>query len=292
MKPHFHKVPIQPQSSYSIRHDILPTFGTIWHYHPEIELHYTIRGEGVRFIGDTIHNFSAGEMLLIGENLPHTWRCKEEYFQGNKDLKVEAIVLHFLPECLGRDLLRLPEAYLIPKLLEKAKRGLVVEGKAKRKVANLMYAATEATNLDRLIILLSILKILAETDELENIATPHASFQKDKSEMARLDKIYSYTLANYKKDISLKEIAAMANLSITSFCRYFKLTTNKTYFDFLTEIRINHACRALVEDKLATEVICFECGFNNVSNFYRHFKKVTKLTPKDYKKKYLSRNLV
>ncbi|MEM9834135.1 MAG: AraC family transcriptional regulator [Bacteroidota bacterium] len=292
MKPHFHKVPINPQSSYSIRHDILPTFGTIWHYHPEIELHYTIRGEGVRFIGDTIRNFSAGEMLLLGENLPHTWRCNETYFQGKKGLKVEAMVLHFLPGCLGRDLLRLPEAYLIPKLLEKAKRGLEIKGETRAKVAKLMYAATEATNLDRLIVLLSILKILAETNEFETIASPYASFQKDNSEMARLDKIYSYTLANYKKDISLEEVAAMANLSITSFCRYFKLTTQKTYFDFLTEIRISHACRALVEDKLATEIICFECGFNNVSNFYRHFKKVTKVTPMEYKRKYLSRNLV
>ncbi|MEO0333093.1 MAG: cupin domain-containing protein, partial [Bacteroidota bacterium] len=194
MKPHFHKVPIQPRNSYSIRHDILPTFGTIWHYHPEVELHYTIRGEGVRFIGDTIRNFSAGEMLLLGENLPHTWRCREEYFQGNKNLKVEAIVLHFLPGCLGRDLLRLPEAYLIPKLLEKAKRGLIIKGEAKVKIADLMCAATEATNLDRLIILLSILKILAETNESETIASPDISFQKNELEMARLEKIYSYTL--------------------------------------------------------------------------------------------------
>ncbi len=292
MKPHFHKVPIQPRSSYSVRHDILPTFGTIWHYHPEIELHYTVRGEGVRFIGDTIRNFSEGEMLLIGENLPHTWRCKEEYFQANKNLKVEAMVIHFLPDCLGRDFLRLPEAYLILELLEQAKRGLVIKGETRMKIAELMYAATEATNIDRLIILLSILRLLAETDEFETIASSHASFQKDKSEMARLNTIYSYTLANYRKDISLEEIAAIANLSITSFCRYFKSTTQKTYFNFLTEIRISHTCRALVEDKLATEVICFECGFNNVSNFYRHFKKVMKITPMEYKKKYLSRNLV
>ena len=79
----------------------------------------------------------------------------------------------------------------------------------------------------------------------------------------------------------------MANLGITSFCRYFKMMTNKTYNDFLVEIRISHACRFLIEDLLATEVICFECGFNNVSNFYRHFKKVTGMTPLEYKRKYL-----
>jgi AraC-like DNA-binding protein len=94
-------------------------------------------------------------------------------------------------------------------------------------------------------------------------------------------------LANYKTEISLEKIAAIGNLSVTSFCRYFKLMTKKTYFDFLTEIRISHACRFLIEDKLPTEVLCFECGYNNISNFYRHFKRVTKMTPLEYKRRYL-----
>ena len=102
MKPHFHKVPVTLQSSFSIRHDIKPDFGSIWHYHPELELHYVIKGEGVRFIGDNISNFVPDEMVLLGENLPHTWRCKDEYFQGNPDLKTEAMVVHFLPDCLGK----------------------------------------------------------------------------------------------------------------------------------------------------------------------------------------------
>ncbi len=287
MKPRFHKVPIQLQNSYSIRHDIQPSFPTVWHYHPEIELHYTIKGEGLRFIGDNINNFSAGEMLLLGENLPHTWRCREDYFQENSGLAAEAMVLHFLPDCLGRDILSLPEAYLIPKLFEKAKRGLIVKGEAKDKLAEIMVSALDATNLDRLIILLSMLKILAETDEVETIASAHAFYQSKESEILRLDAVYSYTFTHYKKEISLEEIASIVNLSVTSFCRYFKLMTKKTYYDFLTEVRISHVCRALVEDKLATEVLCFEHGFNNVSNFYRHFKKVTKMTPLEYKKKYL-----
>ena len=288
MKPRFHKVPIKIQNSYSIRHDNMPKFGTVWHYHPELELHFTIKGEGVRFIGDNISNFSAGEMLLLGENLPHMWRCKEEYFQENAGLEVEAMVLHFLPNCLGKDFLNLPEAYLIPKLFEKAKRGIIITGEAKENLIQLMHTAIEATNLDRLIVLLSMIKILAECEDMEPISSAYPNIQSNDVETARLDKIYSYTLANYKNDISLEEIASIANLSVTSFCRYFKQMTNKTYYDFLIEIRISHVCRALVEDKLATEVICFECGFNNVSNFYRHFKKIKKMSPLQYKKNYLN----
>ena len=121
MKLHFHKVPMQIESSFSIRHNIMP-FGTTWHYHPELELHYIIKGEGVRFIGDNISNFSAGEFVLLGENLPHTWHCNDEYLQKNSGQEVEAVVLHFLPNCMGEDFLSLPEARFLPRLFEKAKK--------------------------------------------------------------------------------------------------------------------------------------------------------------------------
>lgn len=290
MKPLFHKVPTKLQSSFSIRHDIKPRFDTIWHYHPELELHLTVRGEGVRFIGDNISNFSSGELTLLGENLPHTFRCKDEYFAPNSTLEVEAVVIHFLPDCLGKDILNLPEAYLIPKLLEKAKQGMIINGAAKDRLKELMFSAIDASGLDKIIVMLSILKTLAETEDYKTIVTGQHTLNKStESDSIRLNKVYNYTLTHYKKEISLDEISEISNLSVTSFCRYFKLMTKKTYYDFLIEIRISHACRALIEDKLPTEVICFDCGFNNVSNFYRHFKKVTGLTPLDYKRQYLQK---
>lgn len=291
MKPLYHKVPTKVQTSFTVRHDVKSNFGTIWHYHPELELHYVIRGEGVRIIGDNISNFSSGEILLVGEGLPHTWRCKEEYFHNDPDLKIEAIVIQFHPEFLGKDFLQLPEAYLIPRLFEKARKGLKLHGKTADKLAKLMRSSVEACDLERLIILLKILKTLATTEEYSIIASAHAFYRSNELDAVRLNKICNYTLSNYKKDISLEEMASISNLSTTSFCRYFKLMTQKTYYDFLIEIRISHACRALIEDIYPTEMICFECGFNNVSNFYRHFKKVTGLTPLEYKKKFL-RHLV
>jgi AraC-like DNA-binding protein len=293
MKPLFRRVTANLETSYTARHDILPHFKNIWHYHPELELHYIIKGEGVRFIGDKISNFSPGEIVLVGENLPHTWRSSDEYFKNDPNLNIEIIVLHFLPSCLGDHLLKLPEAYLLPRLFEKAKSGMVITGKANEKLAELMPRAIEATNLDKILILLSILKTLAETNEYESIVNGQAAFyQSNESDTLRLNKVCNYTLTNYKQDITLEDISAISNLSVTSFCRYFKLMTNKTYYDFLIEIRISHACRALIEDKIPTEVICFECGFNNVSNFYRHFKKVTNLTPLEYKRQYLKKGRV
>lgn len=290
MKPLFHKVPVKHQDSFNIRHDISPNFGTVWHYHPELEIQYVIRGEGVRFIGDNISNFSSGEMVLLGENLPHTWRCDEDYFKHHADQEVEAIVIQFLPDCLGKDFLNLPESYLIPKLFDKAKQGMIITGKTREKMHDLLLAATQATHLDRVILLLSILKLLSETSDYSLITTAQSSVtDSSENDNIRLNKVYNYTLSNYKKDITLEEISSLSNLSVTSFCRYFKMMTKKTYYDFLIEIRISHACRSLIEDKLPTEVICFDCGFNNVSNFYRHFKKVTGMTPLDYKRTFLNK---
>lgn len=289
MKPHFHKVPINLENSFSLRHDVKPNFGSVWHYHPELELHYVIRGEGVQFIGDRIRNFSAGEMILLGENLPHTWRCSDRYFEANSECYVEALVLQFLPTCLGKEFLDLPEAFMIPRLFQKAKQGLIIRGEKKRKISALLNTALSASYLDRLILLLSILKILASNiEEDETITSSYTVSHSNAAEMARLDKIYSYALDHYRRDISLEEIASVVSMSATSFCRYFKLMTNKTFSNFLTEVRISHVCRALIENRLPTEVICFQCGFNNISNFYRHFKKVTGLTPYEYKLQYLS----
>jgi AraC-like DNA-binding protein len=287
MKPHFHKITTPPQNSFSIRHDRQPNFGRVWHFHPELELHYTVKGEGVRFIGDNVSNFSEGELILIGENLPHTWRCHEKYYHHDQDVFVEAIVLQFRPDCLGKELFDLPEAYLIPQLFEKAKKGMNVGGLAKEKIVPFMQQSVYAGNLERIILLLQILKTLAETDEYSPIASAYAFYKSNESETLRLNKICTYTLSNYKKEITLEEIAGISYLSVTSFCRYFKMMTGKTYVDFLVEIRVSHACRMLVEDNYPIGIVCFECGFNNLSNFYRHFKKVTGMKPFEYKKKYL-----
>lgn len=286
MKAHYHKVPITSEHSFSVRHDFKPNFGTLWHYHPELELHYIVQGKGTQYIGDNVSSFCDGDMILLGENLPHTWRCKEEYFVEDVDMNVEAYVLHFHRTCFGKDFLSLPETFLIPKLFEKAKKGMRIVGESKSQLAQLLEISVNANNLDRIIHLLTMIRILSETEEFETIAPAYAySHLSNLSEMIRLEKIYTYVMANYKEEITLPYISALANMSETSFCRYFKTMTKKTFSEFLIEIRISNACRELMENKMPTEVICYDCGFNNVSNFYRHFKKVTGMTPFEYKKK-------
>lgn len=286
MKPHFHLVPRTIQQNYLSRQHTLPNFGTVWHYHPELELHYIIRGEGVRFVGDNISNFYETELLLLGENLPHMWRCAEKYFKGNDAITSEAIVVHFIPDFAGKEFIELVESGQIVNLFEKAKAGLIVKGKTKELVVPLMYQSVQAEGINRLLLILQILVLLSESKDLESISAGQEAYQLNKKESDRLNKVYHHTFLNYNREIPLQEIAAIANLSITSFCRYFKLITKKSFHDFLIELRISHARRMLIEEELITiESICFDCGFNNRSNFFRHFKKITGLTPLEFRRR-------
>ncbi|RRB02509.1 helix-turn-helix domain-containing protein [Larkinella rosea] len=286
MKPQFYLVPRDVRSSHVSRHHTLPNFGTVWHYHPELELHFIVRGEGVRFVGDNVSNFNAGELLLLGENLPHMWRCNEQYFRQDPTITAEAVVVQFLPDFVGKDFLRKPESDAIQHLYDKAKAGLVITGNTREKLIPLMLQSAKTTGLQRLVLILTMLEILSKSEEMHFISTKDALYRPNKEEADRLNKVYNYALTHYKEELTLEEIASVANLSVTSFCRYFKMVTKKTFHEFLIEIRISHAQRMIVEESdITTEFVCFECGFNNRSNFYSHFKRLTGLTPVEYKRR-------
>ncbi|KAB7726694.1 helix-turn-helix domain-containing protein [Rudanella paleaurantiibacter] len=287
MRPHYHKVPANTQDAFTARHDATRTLSSIWHYHPQLELHCVVRGEGVRFIGDHIANFSPGEIILLGENLPHNWQCSERYFQSDPNAHFEALVIHFLPAWLGEGFLHLSEAVPIAKLYEQAKRGLLIRGELAERIRPLMHNTVGAAPLNRVALLLTMLTQLAQSDSMETLSSAYAFHQSNELETVRLNTVCEFTLANYTRDITLEEIAGIANLSVTSFCRYFKLMTRKTYSQFLVEVRISYACRALIDNRQSIEVICYNTGFNNLSNFYRQFKKVQGISPLAYKRKYL-----
>lgn len=282
MKAKFHQVPKPLDNTFIIRHDIVPTFGTTWHYHPEIELHYMIKGSGIRFIGENINNFEQEELILLGSNIPHTWKCNNP----NNDEYVEALVMHLHPESFGADFLALPEVKKINKLFLLANQGLLFHGKTKKKAIKLMQKLQNSKGLTKIILLLKLINLLSSSQEYEKISSQYDSSKLHKADEKRLNKILNYTFNNFKNKISIEEMASLSNLSVTSFCRYFKTNFKKSYFNFLTEIRINYACRLLINSEQPIKYIAEESGFDNTSNFYRHFKQVKNSTPNDYKKNY------
>lgn len=190
MKPQYHIVPRDIRTSHLSRQHTLPNFGTVWHYHPELELHYIIRGEGVRFVGDNISNFDEGELLLLGENLPHMWRCNEQYFRSDPNITAEAIVVQFLPDFMGSDFLTRDEGAGIINLYERAKAGLVISGDTRDEVVDLMRKSVGTEGLTRVVLILSMLEVLAKSKEMEPIASKETHYKSSKEENDRLNNVY------------------------------------------------------------------------------------------------------
>lgn len=284
MKPQLLKFSTDPLTSFNVRHDRVPYFFAKWHYHSELELVHIEKGSGTQFIGDHISRFYEGDILLIGSNLPHYWRCDEFYFENNSELTAEATVTHFLPNFWGVQFLDLPENKHIKELFLKANKGIKISGNTNYKVAGILQKLLTAKSAERIILLMQALHIIGISKDIECLATSGFQNTYNELETERINDIYNYTINNFDKKISLEEIASVAHISPNSFCRYFKTQTKKTYSQFLMEIKIGNACKLLIENKKSISSVCYESGFNNFSNFNRYFKNITGKSPLQYKK--------
>lgn len=287
MKALFRKVDKGFNYSFSVREDIFPHFDSHWYYHPEIELTFIRKGRGMLFAGDSINRFSEGDMILFGSNLPHLWRSDEEYYCFNPELQVEAVVIHFREDFWGQDFLALPELKSIKYFLEKASRGFFFNGEARQILNIKMEHILQSKDVQRIEHLLSILNLVATSNECTPLASFGFTLPTDHTSSERINRIFSYTFDNFHKEVTIKEVSAYAFISPNYFCRYFKSQINKTYWQFLLEVRIENACKLLIENEMNVSEICYSCGYNNLSNFNRQFKAVTNKTPLQYQKEYL-----
>src|SRR5690349_1826225 len=165
MKPHLLKVSLEPESSFNIRQNKGPNFYNQWHFHPEIELIYIHKGRGTRFIGNNISRFESNELVLIGSNLDHMWRCDPEYFLKGSKLIAEVTVIYFHRDFLGDRFFNSPELKNINSLLEKAKQGIKITGNTRDGIRDLITKLSEARGIERIVTLLSILDMIATTKE-------------------------------------------------------------------------------------------------------------------------------
>lgn len=284
MNPHYHKINLGADDSFSVLYELGASFYNQWHYHSEIELAYIIEGSGTLFIGDSVHNFKADDLLIIGSNLPHMLKSNNEYYINDSGLKSEATMIHFLPQLFNSSFLSLPENKDISKLLYQSSYGININIKESGKLQSLMHDIRYAQNGERIIKLLQILNNVAQSEHIEVMS--HKKFGKpfNSNDEHRLNRIYHYTLNNFLKNITLEEIANVVHMCPHSFCRYFKSRTKKTYSTFLLEIKVSHACKLLMETNYTAGMICYESGFTNMSNFNRHFKAITGKTPLEYRK--------
>ncbi len=291
MKPILRKIDTGHQHSFSVREDIYPFLYNHWHYHPEIELTLIRKGTGTRLVGSSIEQFTNGDLILLGSELPHLWRSDTQYFEGRRDLHIEAIAIHFKEDCWGNEFLKMPELKPVKTLLNLAKRGVKITGETRKQVLPRMEAMLHASEAQRVIGLIDILYLVASSVDYSFLSSTAFTKETDSPVNDKIDAIYNYTLSHFSRRITLQEIATAVDINPHSFCRYFKTRTQKTYWQFLLEVRVGHACKLLVERKMNIVDISQACGFNNLSNFNRQFKALIHLTPMQYAKSFIPAKL-
>lgn len=289
MKPQLLKVSAEPSCSFSVRQDRVPYVNNRWHYHPEIELIYFKEGRGTQFIGDSISLFNSGDVMLVGANLPHYWSFDETYFNSQIE-EPNVFVTHFCDYFWGKDFLTIPENLPIKNILETAKRGIQITGPTREFIGNLLEKMLVSDGCNKIILILEALVNIAHSGNYKILSS--IGFQHNVRETGndRINSIYEFSLANYKRKILMEEAAAIACMSPNSFCRYFKSKTRKTYSNFLIEIRVGIACKLLIANNLSIKQICFESGFNNFASFHKFFKMITGKTPLNYQREFISKN--
>ena len=286
MKPQLLKITHEPVNSFSVRQDMVPNINNRWHYHQEVELIYFHQGSGTQFIGDDIKKFNPGDIVLLGANLPHYWMFDDQYITDQPTASVYSTVIHFREDFLGESFWRMPECKSIRQLLKTAKRGILISKENTHRLGALIRQIHDENGISRIAKLMECLSAIAEQPSLTMLSSSNFKYTEHHQEHERLNVVYSYTLQNFRGKIELKQIALISGLIPSSFCRYFRTKTGKTYNQFLIEIRVGYACRLLLDKTQSIKQICFESGFNNFSCFHKYFKSITGFTPQVYQERF------
>jgi len=280
MKPELEKIVEDDASSFvarTVKRANRPLLTQAWHYHPEIEICFTRKSSGQRFVGNKIASYQIEDLVMFGSFLPHGFTTTEESDQ---------IVIQFNEHFLGRSFLEKPEMREILKLINRAKRGLQFHGKTKKKAARKIASILNKEGSVRLIKLLQLLSILATSNEYETICSKNYSNTLNMDQLSRVKNIFEFIEKNYRSDISIPEVAKSLNLSESAFYKFVRKHTKKKFTQIVNEYRINHATQLLIETELTISEICYQSGYNNLSYFNRKFREITEIRPHEFRAKY------
>lgn len=288
MEPRFETVQADAASSFRSMRFTCESFAEdhTWHYHPEFELAWIVKSQGTRFVGDSIEPYRAGDLVLIGPNLPHCWH-DERPEDGDAP---EAVIIQFRPEIFGQDFFALPEFEAVKRLFRASKCGLHLQGEAADRVQAKMRTLFEKSGIPRLIGLLDILHFLAEADgSSRRLASADYHITNDITEVnrKRIEMVHRYVRQNLASDINQAEVARLVGLTPPAFSRFFRRATGQTFVGFVNILRINEVCRTMSESNECITNIAMNCGYNNIANFNRQFLALKGMNPSQYRERRL-----
>lgn len=283
MKPLFIDTGITDKQLVHIKKVDMPYLNKPFHFHPNCELVYIQEGFGKRVIGDNVSTFNEGDLVLMGPNLPHIWSNDDAFYKGRRHMRSRAVVVYFSPVLLD-PLLTQTALAPVSALIRKSMRGLVFYGRTQDTVARALSVLAAEDGLAQLIGFFSVLQELAHSRESKYISSNKFVNTFNEKDTDRINGVYQFLMQHFKQDIRLEEVADIAHMAPTAFCRFFKQRTQKTFSHFLNELRIRHASELLNNPDKTISEISYESGFHNLTNFNKFFKQITGLSPSEYRK--------
>lgn len=284
MKAHLIEVGLHKEQPFFIKEIDQPHFNGPFHFHELGEMNYVVESFGKTIVGDNISNFSSDDLVLMSPNLPHIWYNDPQYFKEPYLASAKAIVTYFNSNFLIGLTNDSQYDLQIKGLLEKAKRGIRFFGNTRQNAINKLNIILNKKGLEKVIIFLDIINLFLESNEYECLASVGYQHSFNEKDTQRMNNVYQYLIKNFTDPISLSQIASVANLTPPAFCNFFKKRTQKSFSGFLNELRVGHACKLLNNLELSIADVCFQSGYQNMTNFNNFFKRITKKTPSQYRK--------
>lgn len=252
------------------------------HSHEEIELNFISNAKGARrLIGDHVGLIDDLELVLVGSNLPHVWET-----HNCKSREITEITIQFHKDFLDEKFLRRNQMSFMEKMFEHSAKGIQFSQTTIKNIMPRLHTLTQKQGFDSVLELLSILHDLSVSRNMHTLSDTVFTFTESSHNSRRIDQVMEYINKNFHKNITLSEVSKMANMTDVSFSRFFKTRTGITFMDSLLESRLGQAARMLIDTTQSVSEIAYSCGFNNISNFNRLFKKKKGCTPKEFREDY------
>ncbi len=289
MKPLLKIINKEQQDVFQLMRVREPHFFPALHFHPECEIMLVLKGTGIRFVGDSMERFQPGDLVFYGRDIPHFYQNDRSFYQRASDAAAQAVVVYFKEDFLGKEFWEMPNVIQLKKLLTNSKRGIKFTGRSRVELTEQIKQLDDnKDSIGKLIDLLCILQVMINARDYELLSSRGFVLPVDEDECKLMNNVYQYIIHHYVRNPSLEEVSAVAHMSSSTFCRYFKLHANKTYTQFLNEIKIGNACKLLIDNKLPISQICFEVGFNNFTHFNSQFRRIIGATPSQYQRQHLA----
>ncbi|MDR6805328.1 AraC-like DNA-binding protein [Dyadobacter sp. BE34] len=283
MKAQFEAFQPLPDSSFRIFGYEVAEFDAPWHYHPEYELTVILKSEGIRYVGNSMESFEAGDLVLLGPNLPHCWKNTPDNVGT-----ASSIVVQWPGEFMGAGWLDVEEFKSVKRLLQMAGQGIRFDHGVSARVKPMLAEMLEMQPFPRLIKFLEVLELLAAVKNIHFLCEQGFAYPLNYEDNQRINTVYNYIREHYSERITLATLSGLVYMSEESFSRFFSRTMQKPLFTFLNEYRINMASKMLIETDMQVAEISFACGYESPPFFFRQFRKFGGMTPAAYRKQFRS----